>query len=64
MNIPVNVGHSIHSDEDVVDVLTAISVVSRRLARKLAAAYESSETQMPQYLCEPERRIQFETVRG
>ena len=64
MNIPANVGHSIHSDEDVVDVLTAISVVSRRLARKLAAASESSETQMPQYLCEVERRIQFETVRG
>ena len=52
------------SDEELVDVLVAISVVSRRLARKLAAASKPSEPQMPQYLYEMERRNRFETVRG
>lgn len=35
-------------DRELADVLTAISVVSRRLARKLtAASYQSTTRQMP-----------------
>ena len=61
MNIPTNVGHSVGSDEDIVDVLTAISVVSRRLARTLAASSKSDETHVPQYFGETDGRVNHET---
>ena len=32
------------ADEDIIEVLTAISVVSRRLARNIAAVSQQSQT--------------------
>ncbi|WP_174192733.1 hypothetical protein [Caproicibacterium lactatifermentans] len=46
-----------HADEDAVDVLTAISVVSRRLAHNLTAARQQSQSKEGGKQDEPNERI-------
>ena len=51
------------SDEELADVLVAISVVSKRLARKLAMA--SGQKRKPNTQCRyRQERSQHEAVRG
>ena len=51
------------SDEELADVLVAISVVSKRLARKLAMA--SGQNRIPKSQCRyRQERSRHETLRG
>ncbi|WOC31857.1 MULTISPECIES: hypothetical protein [Caproicibacterium] len=45
-----------HADEDIVDVLTAISVVSRRLAHNITAARQQSQSKEGGKQDEPNER--------
>lgn len=58
-----NTGTCCRSDEELADVLVAISVVSRRLARRLAIASGQSRDQKSQYRYRQERS-RHETLRG
>ena len=58
-----NTGPCCRSDEELADVLVAISVVSKRLARKLAMA--SGQNRNPDTQCRyMQERSRHKTLRG
>ena len=58
-----NTGTCCRNDEELADVLVAISVVSRRLARRLAIASGQNRNQKSQCRYRQERS-RHETLRG